>query len=236
MNYNDFQNKLDSIQYNEDRFKMWTEDGRTAMVLSPSRAKDPKGTISMMRSVYKSVLELDWKIKVSLSIAAAHVLKDDENVNSWLPVAYSQKAASYYIENALFRLTSLWDMLAQGYRVLYDVKKNLMGKKIDINHMKYKNFFDHTKTPHTNFEDEANRIFDYISNNCNHRTTNELRNQMAHIFTPNLFYISNYTVNAPYPMSFQITTILEDYIKVTKYLSELFDNAEKIIAMQMNNL
>lgn len=236
MNYNDFQNKLDSIQYNEDRFKMWTEDGRTAMVLSPSRAKDPKGTISMMRSVYKSVLELDWKIKVSLSIAAAHVLKDDENVNSWLPVAYSQKAASYYIENALFRLTSLWDMLAQGYRALYDVKKNSNGDSIDINRVYYKKFFNPKETPHTDFEDEANRIFDYISNNCNHRTSNELRNQMTHKFALNLFYANNYTVNAPYPMSFQITTILEDYIKVGKYLSELFDNADKIIAVQMNNL
>lgn len=81
MNYNDFQNKLDSIQYSENRFKLWMEDGRTVMVLSPSRVNDPKGTISMMRSVYKSVLELDWKIKVSLSIAAVHILKDDENVN-----------------------------------------------------------------------------------------------------------------------------------------------------------
>lgn len=232
MNYNDFQNKLDSIQYNEDRFKMWTEDGRTITV----RAKDPKGTISMMRSVYKSVLELDWKIKVSLSIAAAHVLKDDENVNSWLPVAYSQKAASYYIENALFRLTSLWDMLAQGYRALYDVKKNSNGASIYINRVYYKKFFDPKETPHTDFEDEANRIFDYISNNCNHRTSNELRNQMTHRFAPNVLYISNYTVNVPYPMSFQITTILEDYIKVGKYLSELFDNADKIIAVQMNNL
>lgn len=236
MNYNDFQNKLDSIQYSENRFKLWMEDGRTVMVLSPSRVNDPKGTISMMRSVYKSVLELDWKIKVSLSIAAVHILKDDENVNYCLPTDYSRKVATYYIENALFRLTSLWDMLAQGYRVLYDVKKNLKGKKIDIDHVKYKNFFDQTKTPHTDFEDEANRIFDYITKNCNHRTTNELRNQMAHKFTPNLFYASNYTVNVPYPMSFQITTILEDYIKVTKFLSELFDNAEKIIALQMNNL
>lgn len=140
MNYNDFQNKLDSIQYSENRFKLWMEDGRTVMVLSPSRVNDPKGTISMMRSVYKSVLELDWKIKVSLSIAAVHILKDDENVNYCLPTDYSRKVATYYIENALFRLTSLWDMLAQGYRVLYDVKKNLKGKKIDIDHVKYKNF------------------------------------------------------------------------------------------------
>ena len=123
-------------------------------------------------------------------------------------------------------------MLAQGYRILHDVKKNLKNTVIDIDHVNYKSFFDPSKTLHNNFESDADEIHQYISGDNWHKLINELRNQMTHKFSPNIPAMSNYTMNLPYPLHIEIEAILEDYIMARKFLMKMFDTAEERIIKQ----
>ena len=227
-----FQEKLNAFQFDEDKFKVLTEDGRIAMVMTPKNVKHPAGEMTTFRSIYETVLDLDWKIRISLQIASEHILKNSTQYKPFGEIDEHTKIAIYYLENALFRLTSLWDMLAQGYRILYDVKKNLKNNVIDIDHVKYKAFFDPKKTPHNNFESDAEEIYLYISDDTWHKLINELRNQMTHKFSPNIPAMSNYTMNLPYPLHIEIEAILEDYLMTRKFLMKMFDAAEERIIKQ----
>lgn len=227
-----FREKLNAVQFDENKFKVLTEDGRIAMVMTPKNVKHPAGEMTTFRSIYETVLDLDWKIRISLQIASEHILKNSSQYKPFGKIDEPTKMAIYYLENALFRLTSFWDMLAQGYRILYDVKKNLENYVIDIDHVNYKAFFDSKKTPHNNFESDANEIYQYISGDNWHKLTNELRNQMTHKFSPNIPVMSNYTINLPYPLHIQIEALLEDYIMARKFLMKMFDIAEERIIEQ----
>lgn len=227
-----FQEKLNAFQFDEDKFKVLTEDGRIAMVMTPKNVKHPAGEMTTFRSIYETVLDLDWKLRISLQIASEHILKNSPQYKPFGEIDKRTKMAIYYLENALFRLTSFWDMLAQGYRILHDVKKNLKNTVIDIDHVNYKSFFDPSKTPHNNFESDADEIHQYISGNNWHKLINELRNQMTHKFSPNIPAMSNYTMNLPYPLHIEIEAILEDYIMARKFLMKMFDTAEERIIKQ----
>lgn len=226
ISYNDLINKLDSIRFEEKKFGLWTETGKTAMVMTSKGSGNPAGEMTSFRAIYMTVSDLSWKIKVSLQIAGGYAIENENGFNPFDPIDNKKRGAIYYIENALFRETSLWDMLAQGYRVLYDVKKNLKNNKIDINNVKYKSFFDPAKTPHTRFEKEADEIYQYVTGDNWHSLVSEIRNQMMHKFSPNIPIMSNYTMNLPYPLTVQIQAILEDFIVVSSFLHSLFETAE----------
>ena len=233
ISYNELIDKLNSIQLSEDKFQLRSETGRIAMVMTPKGSKNPAGEMTAFRAIYMTVLDLNWKIKVSLQIAGEYAFENEKEFNPFDPIDNKKRGAIYYIENALFRETSLWDMLAQGYRMLYDVKKNLKNNKIDIDHVGYKSFFDPAKTPHNNFEKDADAIYQYITGDNWHKVINELRNQMTHKFSPNLPIMSNYTMNLPYPLTIQIQAVLEDFIVVSSFLKGLFETAETKILSEL---
>lgn len=234
ISYEEFNEKLNSVNYEDDMFKLWVEDGRRVMVMTPKGSDSPAGKATAFRAIYETVLDLNWKISVSLRIAAEYVLKQKQEFNPFSPMDDIQKGAVYYIENALFRTTSLWDMLAQGYRELYGITKNFKNNKIDIDHVNYKKFFDPKKTPHPGFEEKAQEIYKYVTDENRHGIVNELRNNMTHKFSPNISVMSDYVVNLAYPLDVQVEAILEDYIAVSTYLKELFDTSNTQILTGFN--
>lgn len=226
--------KLDSIQYDEHKFELRTEDNRRVLVMAPKNSDDPAAKATTFRALYDTVMDLDWKIKASLKIAAEYIFSYDKNFEPFSPISNAEKAAIYYVENALYRNSILWDMLAQGYRVFFDVKKNKKGNPIDINHVNYKSFFDPKKTYHTKFESEADKIYQYISYEENdtkgyHGFVNDLRNEMTHKLSPNISIMSNYKMNLRCPLSIQLECIVEDYVMASKFLTDFFDMAEKSV-------
>ena len=71
-----FQEKLNAFQFDEDKFKVLTEDGRIAMVMTPKNVKHPAGEMTTFRSIYETVLDLDWNLRTSLQSASEHILKN----------------------------------------------------------------------------------------------------------------------------------------------------------------
>ena len=75
------------------------------------------------KTIHDTLMDLDWKIKLSFENAIKFSYSDTvrNNFNLIRTDAEEEKLAYYYIENALFRTSSLWDMLAQLYRLFYDI-------------------------------------------------------------------------------------------------------------------
>ena len=75
------------------------------------------------KTLYDTLRDLDYKIKISFCKAIELAYSDAFNEFSLFEESTTeQQNTYYYIENALFRTSILWDLLAQFYRLYYDIE------------------------------------------------------------------------------------------------------------------
>ena len=140
-----------------------------------------------------------------------------------------ERFAYYYIENALFRTSSLWDLLAQFYRLYY-------GVSVNANNVYYNKLFNPI-SPHSskfrNIAIEINEYFNQEDNtSCdgmwegNHRYVNDCRNKMTHRNSPNVSAMSDYDINMKQHPTCMLKRIIEDYAVVTRYIVDILVKIE----------
>ena len=228
-----FNCKLSQVVYNPNRFKVLIgEDSFLFGVVSAGVYEAPFSRVMQYRTLYDTLIDLDWKIKFSLNksiiYAFSESLQNDFKIFS--EESEEERYAYYYIENALFRTSSMWDLLAQFYRLFY---------KIEISKEKvyYKRIFNPDAEVSNKFKVKAREINDYLNEsddtNCegewkgNHLFVNDIRNKMTHRNSPNIAVMSDYDVNFKHHPVFIIKRILEDYVTASKYIGEILDEIEK---------
>lgn len=91
--------------------------------------------ISKYRSLYDVVLDLKGKISFSLDEAIEYAYSETMLDTFSLAGSSSEEEwfAYYYVENALFRIEALWDILAQIYNIKYSLgldKKHVIHSRI----------------------------------------------------------------------------------------------------------
>lgn len=228
-----FQNKLSSVVYTSNRFKvMIGEDKFLFGSLSGKNDRSPLGKLMQYKTIYDTLRDLDWKIKLSFNEAIKNAYSDSV-INEFDLIRTNneeEKLAFYYIENALFRTSSLWDMLAQLYRLFYDID-------IPKDKVYYKQIFNPSKNYSNEFKVNATEIFEYIEQNddtdCegewkgNHSFVNDLRNKMTHRNSPNVAVMSDFDINFKDHPTFQLKRIIEDYVAVSEYIKKILDETEK---------
>lgn len=227
-------NKISEIIYNPNRFKLIIgEDKFLFGVISGNSSKAPLGKLMEYKTIYDTLLDLDWKIKLSFNKSIIYAYSDpaQKNFSPFKTESNEEKFAYYYAENALFRTSTLWDMLAQLYRLFYNIK-------IPNDHVYYKQIFNPSSDDSNKFEEKATEIYNYIKqddNTCcenwkgNHTFANNLRNKMTHRNSPNVSVMSDYDMNMKDPPAFQLKRIIEDYVVVSKYIKEILDHVENEI-------
>jgi hypothetical protein len=170
-------------------------------------------------TLYKTVIDLDNKIKISLK-TSIQILKDDitDDFNSFIQPSENEILAVYYAENAVFRTIILWDILAQIFNVSYGLETNV--RKIN-----YKFFFGKHDTDL--FVKKINAYLmekDNTETNPwkgNHTYINELRNKMTHRNSPNITTISSLDFEMRMPVVYLLKRIIEDYHQASIFISEL---------------
>lgn len=238
--------KISEVSYNSERFKLHFEEDKFLFgVISPKDDEAPFSKLMKYKTIYDTLRDLDWKLKISFEkgmkyayskpvqekFSIIHINSEEENL------------AYYYIENALFRTSSLWDMLAQLYCLFYQIKK--IDKKtkneamISKNEVYYKQIFNPELSFSNDFKDKATNINNYLKQEDdtsidgewkgNHQYTNECRNKMTHRNSPNITVMSDYDFNFKSHPSFLLKRIIEDYVAVSKYISKILDQIEKQI-------
>ena len=106
-----------SLQYPPNVFTVWCRENSivfAAFLRNTPRAKD----FFNYGVIYNTILDLDKKIK--FSIQKALELADELVFDKWNPFqspSNNEYESIYYIENAVFRISTLWDLLAQLFNI-----------------------------------------------------------------------------------------------------------------------
>lgn len=227
--------KIDKVKYDAERFKIKIGTDKYLFGFT-----DPKGeneNVSkylQIRALYNSIVDLDYKIKYSLKEAIRRAYSDKmiDDFKIFSVDTTEELETFYYIENAVFRTSILWDMLAQLYRVLYNIN-------INYDRVHYKQIFDTSSNKYcTEFIREAEVIFNYINENDNidgnqqwrgnHKYVNILRNQLTHRNSPNISVITDLDTTFKVHPTFQLKRIVEDYATVSKYIEEILLKCETL--------
>lgn len=232
---NYFESKLSEVSYNPNRFKLMIgEDKFLFGIISANHSEAPFGKLMQYKTIYDTLRDLDWKIKLSFDKSIKYAYSEPvQNEFSLLKTeSYEEQFAFYYIENALFRTSSLWDMLAQLYRLYYNI---VIAKE----RVYYKKIFNPLLDYSDNFKVKASQIHNYIEQiddtDCeeewkgNHTFSNDLRNKMTHRNSPNVAVMSDYDMNLKHHPAFQLKRIIEDYVVVSQYIKEILDDIENEI-------
>lgn len=223
--------KIAEVSYNPERFKVFLGEDRFLFgVTSPEGNEAPFSRLMQCKTIYDTLRDLDWKIKISLKKGIEYAYSESVQKSFSLISINSEEEslAYYYIENALFRTSSLWDMLAQLYCLFYQL--NIKKDKIY-----YNKIFNPESAYANKFKEKARNINNYIKQEDNidgewkgnHKYINDCRNKMTHRNSPNITSMTDYDFNFKDHPSFMLKRIIEDYVVVFKYLREILDEMEK---------
>lgn len=232
---NYLEGKLSEVSYNPNRFKLMIgEDKFLFGVISANHSVAPFGKLMQYKTIYDTLRYLDWKIKLSFdkSIRYAYSEPVQKDFNLFKTESNEEQFAFYYIENALFRTSSLWDMLAQLYRLFYNIevpKEKVYYKKIFNPSLDYSDYFKVKATEIHNYIEQDDDTDCEREWKGNHTFSNDLRNKMTHRNSPNVAVMSDYDMNLKHHPAFQLKRIIEDYVVVSQYIKEILDDIENEI-------
>jgi hypothetical protein len=231
--------KVDEIYYGESRFRVMIEKEKYIFgVVSAENEPSSISKIIQYNVIYETIYDLDFKIKLSFkkAIEYAYSTKVQEQFSLLKNSSVEEIYSYYYIENALFRVSSLWDMLAQLYRLYYQID-------VEPYDVKYKQIFNPNSRYSKKFKNKATLISNYINQEDdtavdgewkgNHKFVNNCRNKMTHRNSPNITELSDFDVNFKHNPTYLLKRIIEDYNVVSKFISDILDDIEEDIKNNM---
>ena len=212
--------KIQEIQYDREAFSMRVDD-HTIVIGAIMQEDNDLQRFSTYAALYNAVLDVDEKVKVSLA-NAIHYAPPLSKYNPFCPQSEVERASAYYTENAIFRTEILWDLLAQ----MFNLKEGL-GKPIDKVYAKQV-FHDSQQGIHGSIF--AKKVYAYMEEETkddplcgNYRYVKEYRNKMTHRISPSITSLSSFDALIRMPMLYEISRVVEDYCKVSQFISELVD-------------
>lgn len=231
--------KMNEIYYNENRFRVLIEKDKYIFgVVSAENEPSYISKIIQYKTIYETICDLDFKIKLSFkkAIEYAYSTNVQEQFSLIRNNSIEETYSYYYIENALFRTSSLWDMLAQLYRLHYQID-------VKPNKVYYNQIFDPKSRYSKNFKEKAILISSYLNQEentdtngdwqGNHSFVNDCRNKMTHRNSPNITVLSDFDVNFKHHPSYLLKRIIEDYYVASKFIFDILDDIEKEIKNNM---
>ena len=221
----------EGVQYDPNLFKVYVGEDKYIMgYMSPTPDDNPDKSFFMYKTLYDTIVDLDGKIKKSFDLALRWEYSSDiDHFNMVSPPSAEEEEAIYYTENAVFRTSALWDLLAQLYNVKY--KNNHNPDKVYYHTL----FHNDTQGKHPN--PLAKKIYAYITEveeedrvyetgefwKGNHEYVSEYRNKMTHRNSPNVPTMSNYAFELRMPMRYVLKRVIEDYVKASEFIKQILD-------------
>lgn len=215
-------NLVNSVSYDLDAFTVWYGDDKIVFgTLSPDN--DDTQKFFNCATIYHTILDVDQKIKISLQEAIKWA--DDEDFDHWNPInppSNNESMSIYFTENAVFRTSVLWDMLAQ----LYNIKAQI-GKPIE---KVYAAQIFHDAQQGRRADPFAKKVYCYMTQpdnvdiepwGGNYSYVKDFRDKMTHRNSPNISTMSDFATELRMPMVFVLKRVVEDYSQVSAFIGEL---------------
>lgn len=193
---------------------------------------------SMNRKIELSFREaIEWAKKMDFSISSLLKMQKD----------YEEEMCDYYIENAVFRLITLWDLLAQLSNIYYETglessnigyKKYFIGRmgndrtrlKQDMGGDKDFNKFAKTVKAYIREEDDINLEGAWKGNHT--YISDIVRNPLTHKHDPHSFSVIEGDMHLSEIPIISIKRGLEDLIKVNEFIRIVIDKIETKLTLE----
>lgn len=218
----------EKIKYDPDLFNIYFHDHHVIVTAKTSNASNPINQFFMYKTLYDTIIDIDKKTKKSFSHALKWEYKSDTTKFSMISSPTKEEnEAIYYTENAMFRTSILWDLLAQLYNVRYNGNNN--PEKVH-----YGRLFD-CESHRNNPNPIATKIHEYLTEkddtdgaynefwSGNHKYVKKYRNKLSHRNSPNVFTISNYDIQCRMPMRYVLKRLIEDYVRVSEFINSMLE-------------
>ena len=202
--------------------------GEDKFIMGAEFIDQPENKFFMYKTIYDTIIDLDEKIKKSFRLAIEWEYQSDiKEFNMFLIPSEEEREAIYYTENAIFRTSVLWDLLAQLYNIRN--KNNENPEKVY-----YKTLF-HNETQGSQPNEFAAAVYSYISEaedendnqnpdgawRGNHKYVVDYRNKMTHRNSPNVSSASSYAIQLRMPMRYVLKRSIEDYCVAADFIQKL---------------
>lgn len=181
-----------------------------------------------VKTVYDTIVDIDRKIKYSFNkILNMNLPETLEGYNPFSKQTDNEHWAMYYVENKIFRTSTLWDLLAQLYNIHFDLKN-------DIDKVYYRTLFNNCAQG-KNAIPQAKRIDAYFKEadnmdttpwGGNHAYVTEFRNKMTHRNAPSISAVNQYAIELRPPAMYVLIRVIEDYAQVSHYIKELLSQID----------
>lgn len=220
------ENILSSIKYENNAFSIYRgEQVKFGTIVDDIPAAQDFFNYA---TIYNSIVDISNKLNYSIRRAIEYA--EDLNTELWNPFqnpSEEELIATYYVEDGIFRVETLWDLLAQISNIKFEI--NMPSNKIYM-----ESFFKKLKKQEK-ASVFATRVCDYMNskNECNpeqqgsYSYIREYRNKMTHRFSPNITSISNYSLEMRIPAFVLLKNLVEDYKQVTSFIKELLSEVLK---------
>lgn len=184
--------------------------------------------IFAISSIYNTIIDLNSKIKYSFNtVVDCNLSENLMEHRVFDKPSEDEMKALYYIENMIFRTSTLWDMLAQLCNVFWKKKK-------PVNKIYTESFF-HDYSQGKNKKLFAKDVYNYFSEEeeiksdtqkwkGNFEYIKEFRNKMTHRNSPNITILSNFDMQLRPPAIFILKRVTEDYLKAIEFILRILDD------------
>lgn len=230
--------QVEKIYLDESLFHI-TYDEEKYIYGAIHKVEENEVDIFSISSIYNVIIDLNAKIKYSFEMAARQ--RPSENLNDYKVFAkpsLDEMKTIYYIENMIFRISTLWDMLAQICNVFW--KKNIPIDAI------YTSTFFHDYSQGKKKMHFAEIVYDYFKEDDeikgdiekwkgNFEYLKEYRNQMSHRNSPNVSITSNFGLQLRPPAIFVLKRATEDYLKAIEFITMIIDEILKDLEKGSHN-
>lgn len=178
-------------------------------------------------AIYDTICVVDEQIKYAFNKAIACDLP--ETLEEYDPFSMpndNERIAIYHTENIVFRVSVLWDLLAQLCNVIYHTG-------LETTAVYYNRYFKKYASGDDAFN-IAKEVYAYLTEaddpnaegnpgSGNHEFLNGFRNQMTHRVSPNVSSISSLGGTLRPPTLYVLHRAIEDYYKVSSFLCRLIN-------------
>lgn len=216
---------MKEIEFPEDFLNIpYSEDKKIVGIISGCGSESKFSKEMQFATIYDSIVNVQTKINYSIEKALEYAYSDPSiETLSVTTVSKEEWLAHYFLENAIFRIDTLWDLLAQLYRLKYNTSKS--------KHLYYDKLFNPNSPKSSGFKEVATEIREYfneeddVSGNeawkGNHEYLKQYRNKMTHENSPSIFAASDFDFNFADPPTFTLKRAIEENCKVAGFIKDI---------------
>ncbi|MEE1002801.1 MAG: Cthe_2314 family HEPN domain-containing protein [Acutalibacteraceae bacterium] len=179
-----------------------------------------------MSALYDSICEIDREIKYAFNQVVKYNLSTTLNdYDPFKKLNDKEFEALYHTENIVYRVSVLWDLLAQVCNVVFETR-------CDVKRINYNKYFEKYSTGE-NANEFIKKIKTYIDDEekdedvnpwpGNHKFLNNYRNDKTHRVSPNITSISSFGFSLRPPIMYVLHRTIEDYYMVSSFLCEIIN-------------